>query len=416
MFVVVMGLLIGVSILGYLKLQQDRQSIYQAANRSGQERINLIAKAFSNLLAGYDYTNMESLADSIVLAPDIQTLKVENKNEKIVVERMGKNFSRNNKNLIFTAPITFNTELIGRIELQVSTKELESTLHTTLVTLLQRVIGVSAFLALLIYVSASVVVLTPISKIRNSMQAIVARPDEELQILEVSGNDELADLSRIFNKMQTSLFEHQQQLKERVQIADENLVIANQELTQRSIELERMVALAQQLATTDSLTALKNRRFLDENLGVFFAQAKRHADPLCLILMDVDMFKQVNDMHGHFAGDQVLKEISDLIRWRTRGSDISARMGGDEFAFILPKTSVSQGKVFALELLDSVREHGIAISADTTLKVTLSIGVAQLSDDIQSIEALYGAADKALYESKHRGRNQVTGMYKQEFV
>jgi diguanylate cyclase (GGDEF)-like protein len=128
------------------------------------------------------------------------------------------------------------------------------------------------------------------------------------------------------------------------------------------------------------------------------------------------MFKQVNDMHGHFAGDQVLKEISDLIRWRTRGSDISARMGGDEFAFILPKTSVSQGKIFAQELLDSVREHGIVISADTTLKVTLSIGVAQLSDDIQSIEALYGAADKALYESKHRGRNQVTGMYKQEFV
>lgn len=415
MFVVVMGLVIGVSILGYFKLQQDRQDIYEAANRSGQERIALISKSFSNLLAGYDYTNMESLADSIILAPDIQTLKLENKNGKIAVERKDANFSNNDRNLIFTAPVTFGTDLIGNIELQISTKELEATLHETFVTLLQRIIGIGMFLALLIYIVASIVVLSPISKIRNTMQSIVANPDGGLQSLEESGNDELADLSRIFNKMQASLHKHQLQLKERVQIADENLIRTNDELTKRSIELEQMVVMAQQLATTDSLTGLKNRRFLDDSLGAFFAQAKRHQDPLCLVLIDVDKFKQINDVYGHFSGDDVLRKISDLMRWRTRDSDINARMGGDEFAFILPRTSVMQGKIFAQNMLESIREHSFVLSADTTLKVTLSIGVAELSDDIKSVEALYGLADKALYESKHRGRNQVTGIFKQEF-
>ncbi|HUW29050.1 MAG TPA: diguanylate cyclase [Sulfuriferula sp.] len=416
MLVVVIGLLVGVSILGYFKLQQDRLSIYQAANGSGQERIALIAKSISNLLAGYDYTNMESLAGSIVAAPDVQILRIINRKGKIVVERTKKNPGQDGKSLSFTAPVIFGTETIGRVEMLVSTNKLEEALRDSFRVLVLRIGLVILFLGVLIYIAASLVILTPIAKIRNKMQEIVANPDGEIQTIKVSGNDELADLASIFNKMQTSLYMHQQQLKARVQIADEKLIKANQELTLRSEELEKMVALAQRLATTDSLTGLQNRRFLDENLGSVLAQAKRHADSLCLVLLDVDHFKKINDEHGHAAGDVVLKLLGDLIRWRTRDSDISARMGGDEFAFILPRTSVAQGKVFAESLLEKTRAHAFVVPGEKILKVTLSVGVAGLSEDIQSVEALYGAADKALYESKHRGRNQVTGIYKNEFV
>lgn len=414
--VVVIGLLIGVSILGFFKLQQDRQSIYQAANSSGQEGIALIAKSLSNLLAGYDYTNIESLADSIVAAPDVQILRITNRNGKVVVERTNKNLSQDGQSLSFAAPVIFDTETIGSVEMLVSTNKLEAAIQKSFRGIMLWVGSVILFLGVLIYVAASLVILTPIAKIRNMMQDIVANPDGELRIMNISGNDELADLAGIFNKVQASLYMHQQQLKARVQIADENLTKANQELTLRSQELEQMVALSQRLATTDSLTGLQNRRFLDENLGSVFAQAKRHADPLCLVLLDVDFFKQINDEHGHASGDVVLKLLGDLIRWSTRDSDISARMGGDEFAFILPRTSVGEGKIFAENLLEKTRAHAFVIPNGKILKVTLSMDVAELSEDILSMEALYGAADKALYESKHRGRNQVTGIYQNEFV
>lgn len=416
MLVVVAGLVVGVSILGFFKLKQDSQQIYQAAHSSGQERIALIAKSTSHLLAGYDYTNMEAMADSIVAGPDVLILRITNRDDKVVVERSNRNMHPGGQSLSFSAPVLFGKETIGSVEMLVSTSKLEAAIQKSFRGIILWMVSVVLFLGVLIYVAGSHVVLAPIARIRNRMQEIVAYPEGAMQIMPVSGHDEIADLAHIFNKMQTSLYAQRQQLRERVQIADENLTRLNQELILRSQELEQMVALSQQLATTDSLTGLHNRRFLDENLSSIFALAKRHGDPLCLVLFDVDFFKQINDEHGHVSGDEVLKQLADLIRQGIRDSDTSARLGGDEFAFVLPRTTVQQGTVFANSLLDKTRSHHFHLTNGKTLHVTLSIGVVQLTDDIHSMEALYGAADRALYESKHRGRNRVTSLYLDELI
>lgn len=416
MLVVVLGLLIGVSVLGFFKLQQDSQNIYRTAHSSGQERITLIAKSLSNLLAGYDYTNMEAFADSLVAAPDVLILRITNRHGKVVVERTNSNLNQKGQSLSFVAPILFGTENIGGVEMLVSTSKIEAAIQKSLRGIVLWMGSVVLFLGVLIYVAGSYVLLAPIARIRNRMQEIAAHPDGDLQIMGISGNDELADLASIFNQVQTSLYEHRQQLKERVQIADENLTRANQELVLRSKELEQMVALSQQLATTDSLTGLHNRRFLDENLASVFALAKRHGDPLCLMLLDVDYFKQINDEYGHASGDEVLKLLALLIRFGIRDSDISARMGGDEFALVLPRTTIKQGQFFATGLLDKIRAREFLLPNGKKLSVTLSIGIVELSDDIHSVEALYGSADRALYESKHRGRNQVTCIYQDKFI
>lgn len=416
MLVVVVGLLIGVSVLGFFKLQQDSKNIYRTAYNSGHERISLIAKSLSNLLAGYDYTNMEALADSIVAAPDVLILRITNRHGKIIVERTNSDLNQTGQSLAFASPILFGTEVIGSVEMLVSTRKLEAEIQRSLQGIVLWMGSVVLFLGVLIYVAGSYVLLAPIAKIRNRMQEIVAHPDGDLQIMNVAGNDELADLASIFNQVQTSLYEHRQQLKERVQIADENLTRVNQELILRSKELEQMVALSQQLATTDSLTGLHNRRFLDENLASVFALAKRHGDPFCLMLLDVDYFKQINDEYGHVSGDEVLKLLALLIRFGIRDSDISARMGGDEFALVLPRTTIKQAYVFASGLLDKIRMREFLLPNGKKVSVTLSIGIVELCDEIHSVEALYGAADRALYESKHRGRNQVTCIYQDKFV
>jgi diguanylate cyclase (GGDEF)-like protein len=125
-----------------------------------------------------------------------------------------------------------------------------------------------------------------------------------------------------------------------------------------------------------------------------------------MILVDVDNFKQINDQYGHGVGDYVLQELAKLFKARTRDSDICARLGGDEFAFLLYRADTEETLALSQDLLRIVREHPF-VADGANLVVMLSIGIAQLSPDISGTEALYGAADKALYEAKRRGRNQA---------
>ena len=155
MLVVVLGLLVGVSILGFFKLQQDSQNIYHAASNSGQERISLIAKSLSNLLAGYDYTNMEALAESIVAAPDVLILRITNRHSKIVVERTNQNLNLDGQSLSFSAPVLFGTETIGSVEMLVSTNKLEAAIQKSFRGIMLWMGSVVLFLGVLIYVAGA---------------------------------------------------------------------------------------------------------------------------------------------------------------------------------------------------------------------------------------------------------------------
>lgn len=155
MLVVVIGLLIGVSILGFFKLKQDSQNIYHAAHNSGQERIALIAKSTSNLLAGYDYTNMEALADSIVAAPDVLILRITNRDNKVVVERTNPNLHLEGQSLSFSAPVLFGAETIGSVEMLVSIRKLEAAIQKSFRGIILWMGSAVLFLGVLIYVAGS---------------------------------------------------------------------------------------------------------------------------------------------------------------------------------------------------------------------------------------------------------------------
>jgi diguanylate cyclase (GGDEF)-like protein len=170
--------------------------------------------------------------------------------------------------------------------------------------------------------------------------------------------------------------------------------------------MEKALSLVEKLAVTDSLTDLRNRRYFDDNLAAAFARSQRFGEPICLILLDVDHFKQINDTHGHAAGDAVLQTLARAFKSRTRETDIVARLGGDEFAFLLYRASLEEGEVFANSLLTLANELRFGFH-DQDVHIGLSIGVACNQNETHSIEALYGAADEALYEAKRRGRNRA---------
>ncbi|TDT43339.1 diguanylate cyclase (GGDEF)-like protein [Halospina denitrificans] len=160
------------------------------------------------------------------------------------------------------------------------------------------------------------------------------------------------------------------------------------------------------LAATDSLTGLPNRKRLREVLDRTLSEAERTGAGFCLLGMDLDHFKNVNDQYGHDAGDQALRQVSDLLRTRLRRTDTAARWGGEEFFVLLPGTS-SKG---ALQIAEAVRadlaETPIRVGGER-LKVTVSIGISEYPADGREVRELLVCADRRLYEAKSRGRDLV---------
>jgi two-component system cell cycle response regulator len=159
----------------------------------------------------------------------------------------------------------------------------------------------------------------------------------------------------------------------------------------------------EELSLTDGLTSLRNRRAFDERLDDAFEQARRYERPLSLILIDVDHFKPINDAFGHDTGDAVLKGVAELIADSTRQADFVARIGGEEFAVLLPETPLFE----AMQVAEKIRA-GIAATPVATLDTTVSLGVANaLHSNARNTSELFHAADQALYRAKANGRNRT---------
>ncbi len=166
------------------------------------------------------------------------------------------------------------------------------------------------------------------------------------------------------------------------------------------------------LAITDGLTGVYTRRYFVERFDEEIKRASLRKSGLSFLMIDADHFKMVNDQHGHLAGDQVLKEISNIIQENVREIDIVGRFGGEEFCVVLPDTEMEGARVVAERIRKSAEKRPIK-AYDSTLRVTLSIGVAVYPSDGKLLEELMDKADWALYRAKSQGRNCVVafGLY-----
>lgn len=161
------------------------------------------------------------------------------------------------------------------------------------------------------------------------------------------------------------------------------------------------------LSQTDGLTKLFNRTHWESCLQAEYKRWTRSDNPSCLVMVDIDHFKQVNDDYGHMAGDEVIRHLSTLIDQHARETDTAGRYGGEEFALLLADTELANAKVFAERLRKTV-EEAIVKHNDIELKYTISIGIAEVSPAISTYEAWIECADAALYQSKEGGRNKIT--------
>jgi two-component system cell cycle response regulator len=160
------------------------------------------------------------------------------------------------------------------------------------------------------------------------------------------------------------------------------------------------------LMTLDGLTQVHNKRFFHEALEREFQRSKRYGNKLTVVVFDLDHFKKVNDTHGHLAGDEVLRRVGHLVRNKVRTNDTVARIGGEEFAVILPEAD-KQGGVVLAEKLRKLVELEHIVHDDVHIPVTVSLGVAEFTPAMEEGEQLLKSADEKLYEAKRGGRNRT---------
>jgi diguanylate cyclase (GGDEF)-like protein len=216
-------------------------------------------------------------------------------------------------------------------------------------------------------------------------------PQPDLELLMRDANAALIEINRSYADLVAQL---ETIIKDRERLA-EQLKEANHQLSL--------------LAMTDPLTGLPNRRAFEEALARDLARTERQGGSLTLILIDADHFKKVNDTYGHQGGDTVLRALSDVLRESTRSSDVAARVGGEEFALLLPQTNADNALVVAERVRMRFAVRKIILEDGRVAKATVSLGMATVTaPGCKGLEkALYEAADQALYGAKASGRNCV---------
>ncbi len=172
--------------------------------------------------------------------------------------------------------------------------------------------------------------------------------------------------------------------------------------------LRKSVQKTVEMAIKDGLTGLNNRRYFDGHLSTAFDRAKTTNRPLSLLIFDIDHFKQVNDVHGHDAGDEVLREFSARFSRNVRNLDMACRYGGEEFVLLMPDTDIDLACVVAERMRREIAAHPfIILGGIKQINITVSIGASSIEGPDDSREALMKRADEALYHAKRNGRNRV---------
>lgn len=226
-------------------------------------------------------------------------------------------------------------------------------------------------------------------------------------ILQQSQYIEMVDLAEQTAKLDRNILqEHQEEHHTLEALVDERTFELNVTLR----ELQETNRRLEEQATNDALTGAKNRKFFDQRVQAEYRLSRRQQTPISLLMLDIDFFKKINDTYGHLAGDNVLVEFTKSIKaLLRRPNDYVCRYGGEEFAVLLSNTD-QKGALKVAELIRSKIEQLVITVESTTINVTVSIGVSTLIiNDSVSNEQLFSSADKALYQAKERGRNQVVG-------
>lgn len=190
-----------------------------------------------------------------------------------------------------------------------------------------------------------------------------------------------------------------------LEVVSEELQRTKQKLERKETELQAVLAQAHEVSHTDALTFLPNRRQIMVDLQNAVTFSDRYGTPLTISMLDIDFFKNINDTHGHAAGDDVLRSLAGKLRQQIRHPDTIGRYGGEEFLIVLPHSTLTSAAEQAQRLCEQVRSLSIPVG-NQILSITISLGIAQYKVQKEDWQAFLSRADRALYKAKNNGRDR----------
>lgn len=407
LLVLMIVLLTALTVSGWLALQKEKKNTLDEISQRGSDISRFVAKSLVYSVVGYDYHTIDLLLEEITLSEDVGYSKVVNLKGNTMAE--AGTLIENNplKMVIFNQTLALNDEHVGSLILGFSTTKTMARLEKQKYTLIKREAFIILFIALAELIALSFIIIKPVSIISKSLND--REEGEILGTIPLNSNDEFGELAEQFNELSNNLNIANAELQSRVDYADEQLIKTNNLLLQRSGELMDLNTEFKKLSVTDSLTGLYNRRHFEEVLADEMEITKRHGDTNSLLVLDIDNFKSVNDKYGHAHGDSVIKMVANIIKSRLRDTDISCRIGGEEFVAICKRADKDE----AIKIAEDIRleVEGSAIKVGTEfIQVTISIGIATVTSNnvMTHADNIFKFSDVALYQSKNMGRNRVT--------
>ena len=402
-------LLTALSVSGWLLLRDVESNVLKETERRGLETAEHLSRSLAFSMVGYDYHTIQLLLEQAVQAGAVVHARVLSDRGNVMAE--AEHASRNDvRRMNFERTVTLDGRPLGQLELELSIEPIARQLAAQKQSLIKRELLVIVLIALGEFLILSWIIIRPLTRVSRALESNVDDNGVILRDIPVDSPDEIGELARQFNRMRTQLNTANQKLQGRIEAADRELRDAYQKLLEQSDALRQSNAELERLSLTDPLTGLGNRRLFEKCIETDMALFRRHGDLSSLLVLDLDRFKVVNDTYGHDVGDTILCRFADLLRQHMRETDAVCRLGGEEFAVFLRRTDAPTAMEIAEKLRRRLEAMVVDSPAGARVSVTASIGAAILSRplNLTSAEALYKAADEAMYASKQRGRNRST--------
>jgi len=404
--VVLMIVVLAVSftIAGWWTLHDQQQAVIHETRARGEDLATLIARNMAPLVIGYDYQAIKLALAEYDKLPDIAYARVVSQRGNLMGEIDGK--LPDNPELVFEKPIVFADKQIGTLVVGLNNEAIIAKMKSERMALVWRESLLAMLIALAEFIALSYLVIRPLTTIAGSLRRNLGDKGLLDVDIPIKSADEFGLIARLFNDLRGQLNQAHEKLNTKIEMADAKLVMANNRLEKQAMDLQRLNEDLVQIAITDQLTRLYNRRHFDAILDEELSLCRRYGDTHALIMADIDHFKSVNDRFGHDVGDHVLRIMAGRLREHVRTTDIIFRLGGEEFGILCRRASGDVGSKIADKLRQAVAAAPFMVN-DAQIDVTASFGVAEVIGS-RSVQDVYRRADAALYRSKHDGRNRVT--------
>jgi len=374
------------------------------------EQISLsFIPSLSSAMWNLDDVQKEAIIKGVMLLPSVLGIEIEDQDKKVVGEGFIYSFRKSSADSFYYQTKLFHKSSdeklvhVGNVRLYSNSAIVLDRIELGFYMIFISALVKSALLIFLFIWAFRLMLNRPLTAITNHVEKInlenikkekVAFPfksNNELKRLQDSFNQMLRKISADNEKILSVEHEIQRRLEAEVQVRTE-------ELTQANIRLK-------ELASTDELTKVFNRRMFFEVAIKYFKTAARNKQPLTFFMLDIDHFKNINDTYGHHIGDEVLKLYASSISNLLREGDLFGRLGGEEFGVILQETDL-EGSMAIAEKIRQTVENLVYQEEDITVTMTTSIGISQQLDSDHSVSDIQKRADEAVYEAKNTGRNK----------